>query len=64
MPQEPTIAITVRISPEMGAAIDAKIALFSSATGAVFSKTDIVRMALAKYLEMVPKNGDQPQPTP
>jgi hypothetical protein len=55
MAQEPGVNINVKVSAEMSNAVDAKAALLTSMTGTPHGKSDIVRMALAAYLGLVPK---------
>ncbi len=52
----------------MTEAIDEKVAALEAANGTPFSRTDVIRMAVASYLGLVPDrpNGtsvEQPQPT-
>ena len=64
--QEPTIGVSIRIGVEMSKALDARCATLTAETGNPHQRTDVIRMALALYLGLVPEkpNGlEQPQPT-
>lgn len=65
--QEPTVGMTIRFSVPMTEAIDEKVAALEAANGTPFSRTDVIRMAVASYLGLVPDKpnlGDREQPQP
>jgi len=65
MPQEPTVAISLRVPPDIAAAVDAKAKALEAASGMLYNRTDIVRMALARFLGLVETpNENAAQPTP
>jgi len=62
MAQEPSITVAVKLSVEMANAIDARAAALEASTGNPHTKSDILRMAIAQYLGLVPRQADeQPQ---
>ena len=61
--QEPTINANVRLTIELANALDKHCADETTATGNPVTRADVVRLALAQYLGIARRNGDDPQPT-
>jgi hypothetical protein len=59
-----TTMFNARIPDSWVPVIDAKAKQLEATTGARYSRTDVVRMALARFLDLIEKQAeDQPQPT-
>jgi hypothetical protein len=55
--------LSTKVPDEWAVVIDEKAKSLGASTGALYNRTDIVRMALARFLGLIEKQAGDTQPT-